>query len=337
MDEGSAPRPAHQPSHDGFVRTLFAYHEVAIAQLQWLLPARLVQQLDWSTLRHGPTDTANVTGRALRSDVVFEVSTIAGEPLLLHVLLEHQRRDEPVMAFRIVEYQTRIWRHVLDGADGVVTRLPPIVAVVLYNGTSPWRAATAIERLAPAPTEWALGPLHLRGAFLLLDLSVVPDEEIQRRAVHAHLRLGLLVMKHISAADFWTRFVDWAAVLLEVLAMTSGRDRIDAVLHYLFRAAAPPTDDERRRVIQLLPTFEGNIMTWAEEVKQQALQEGLQKGLQEGRRETLLEVLEARFGPLPATVALRVGRADADQLSTWIRRVVDSTLSLDEVLDETPR
>jgi hypothetical protein len=45
------------------------------------------------------------------------------------------------------------------------------------------------------------------------------------------------------------------------------------------------------------------------------------------------ELLEERFGPLPATVLARLEEADAEQLRAWARRLLDAG-SLDDVLGD---
>jgi len=316
------------PSHDGFVRRLLSHRDVAEAQLRWLLPAGVVGELDWTTLRQGPTDTADVLGRARRSDVIFDVRTAAGEPLLVHVLVEHQRSADQLMAFRMVQYQTRIWQAFVDQSDQTVTTLPPILPIVLYNGSTPWRGPVAIEALAPAPATWALGPHQLSGRFVLFDLSQVPDEQIAVRSANPHLQLGLLALKHTDDGQAWERLLNRAATILEVIRMVEGQERMDELLHYMFRAARPPSDEERRRVIQLLPNVEKAMTTWAQQIEERARAEGRLEKL----RETAKALLTARFGTLPAEAESKLDDADEAQLDRWVLRFARFDGSLDELL-----
>ncbi|MEN0060530.1 MAG: hypothetical protein AAGA48_00195 [Myxococcota bacterium] len=169
---------------------------------------------------------------------------------------------------------------------------------------------------------------------MLLDLSQIPDDAIQAQAANWHLQLGLLALKHVSGPHPWTQFLGWAARLRQVRAMPRGDDRIQAVLHYLFRAAAPPSAEERQRVIQLLPEFERDIVTWEQQIRQEALSEGRQEGRQEGRlealRRTVRVLLTARFGPLPAKAERQLDGADETLLGGLIERFPSFEGSLDE-------
>jgi hypothetical protein len=62
-------------------------------------------------------------------------------------------------------------------------------------------------------------------------------------------------------------------------------------------------------------------MTWADTL----LAKGMEKGREEGRREALLELLERRFGPLPAATVERVrGLTSSAEISRLLARVLDA-------------
>lgn len=52
----------------------------------------------------------------------------------------------------------------------------------------------------------------------------------------------------------------------------------------------------------------------------------------EGRRETLLELLEAKFGSVDLSVRIRIAKASIEQLDDWARQVV-----LDQTVEEPSR
>jgi len=85
---------------------------------------------------------------------------------------------------------------------------------------------------------------------------------------------------------------------------------------------------------------------WLQEGRQEGLRKGLQEGLQKGRQEgrqegwqegrqegeanTLVRLLERRFGAVPDSVRKRVATASPEQIDTWLDTVIDAE-SLDEV------
>ena len=66
------------------------------------------------------------------------------------------------------------------------------------------------------------------------------------------------------------------------------------------------------------------IDSWNEQLQEKSRQEGLQQGRQQGRQEgeaeTLLLLLETRFGPVDQAIHDRIAKADADHLLKWIKR-----------------
>jgi len=69
---------------------------------------------------------------------------------------------------------------------------------------------------------------------------------------------------------------------------------------------------------------------WLQEGRLEGIQEGMQKGMQKGEANTLVRLLERRFGAVPDAVREDVATASLEQLDTWLDAVVDAE-SLDEV------
>jgi predicted transposase YdaD len=87
------------------------------------------------------------------------------------------------------------------------------------------------------------------------------------------------------------------------------------------------------------------IDSWNEHEREKGRQEGLQQGLQQGRQEgrqqgrqeveaeTLLLLLETRFGSVDQATRGRIATADADQLVTWIKHFATAE-SLGDVFND---
>jgi hypothetical protein len=75
-------------------------------------------------------------------------------------------------------------------------------------------------------------------------------------------------------------------------------------------------------------------MTTAEMIHKRGYDQGLEKGFDQGREEgsrsTLLRLLRARFGPLPAAAEERVRAATPEQLDGWACAVLRAS-TLDEI------
>lgn len=76
--------------HDLFARYTFGHPERAAAELRAVLPAHVVSEVDWSSLRREPVSVVDPELRETESDLLFTARLHTGQSLLLYVLLEHQ-------------------------------------------------------------------------------------------------------------------------------------------------------------------------------------------------------------------------------------------------------
>lgn len=96
----------HQP-HDKLFAIGFGDPINAAGLLRAQLPAELVSQIDWSTLKSESGSFVDPELRKTQSDLLFS-ATFAGRRCLLYVLFEHQRQEDPLMALRLLRYMMNI-------------------------------------------------------------------------------------------------------------------------------------------------------------------------------------------------------------------------------------
>jgi hypothetical protein len=89
-----------------------------------------------------------------------------------------------------------------------------------------------------------------------------------------------------------------------------------------------PLDEEQKREFERLIATEAyqgvramNV-TWFEKGIEEGIEKGIEKGVEKGRRELLLEQLEERFGPLPASTVERLRKLPVEQLKELGRAFV---------------
>ena len=62
--------------------------------------------------------------------------------------------------------------------------------------------------------------------------------------------------------------------------------------------------------------------TFIDKYIQQGEQQGEQRGVRRGKAETLLRLIQAKFGPLGPEVEARIKQAEPEQLNDWSVRVL---------------
>src|SRR5262249_18262858 len=147
-----------------------------------------------------------------------------GGDVLAYLLFEHQSTTDDRMAFRLLRYLVRIWERWLT-EHPEAKALPAIVPIVLYHGDQPWVAPTSFEALfdVPEAVRPALAPHLVRFAYLIDDLSEVPEDVLRARAMTALGRLVGMCFKYARThADLIDILGRWADVVREAVDAPNG-------------------------------------------------------------------------------------------------------------------
>jgi predicted transposase YdaD len=314
--------------HDALFKRTFAEPEHAEGELRTALPAGLVAQLDFGTLRVVPGELVDAELRGQRTDILYAVERIGGGEVLVYVLFEHQSAPDPWMGYRLLRYMVRIWEAHLreDGA----AKLPLIVPLVLHHGPGGWTAARSLGELLDAEDELmeAARPYVPHFTFVVDDLAAETDATLRRRSMTAMGRLVLACLRHARDEDLVAALWDWASVCEEVWAAPSGPEAMKAVMSYIAKVGAGPKDEAR--------AFFASLGSGAEEVyvatiAEQLKAEGREQGLAQGQRALVLRQLERRFGPLDEESRERVDRATVQDLERWAEQLLTAA-TLDDAL-----
>lgn len=313
--------------HDALTRYAWSDLPTARAHFQTVLPPDLVAVLDWSSLALCPGTLVNETLRAVHTDLLFSVRTRSGTLLRLYLLFEHQSTPDTKMPLRLLRYLVRGWEAQLraDPPEPLV----PIVPLVLYHGAASWTVAPNLAGMLDLPASEAalLGPYLPDFRYILQDLSPLDDAELRGTALG---RMALLLLKHAHDGDLWARLPGWLDTMERVRDETaSGLDAVEALLRYMLLVAArAPGAREREAVRRRLGAHtEEHLMTWAEQMWEQAEARGekkgeargIEKGIEQGARGTLLRSIEralaVRFPDDDLAPVLRgLSRLDHDAL-----------------------
>ena len=325
---------ARDNHHDSLFRLAFLRPAVAAEHFRSHLPATVVAACQWKTLAVESGSFIDPKLKNLQSDVLYSVKLKGEGELLLYVLLEHQHRVDYLMAFRVLRYMTRIWQTWLE-AHSNKRPLPFIVPMVLYHGERNWTAALSFPELMPKILRIELSSFIPDFSYQLQDLARTPDEQLRGEALR---QLVLLLLKHGRSTDFWEKFPDWMDALQRLYQGPSdGLRAVEALLRYIVLVGQdkPPQSIYTLIAEKLSPKMEENLMTWAEQLRQEGRQEGEQKGRQEALREAqraaarlqeqrlsqarsrVQKMLTLKFQTLTSQHMAQIEAADEDTLERW--------------------
>ena len=276
--KNSTPTP-----HDATFRQFLSQPDIARDFMELHLPAELRAICDLSTLKLESGSFVEDDLRQYFSDILYSLKTSNGDGYI-HVLVEHQSTPDRHMAFRLMRYAVAAMHRHLEAGH---KQLPLVIPVLFYTGKrSPYPYSTRWldEFEDPSLAEKLYG-----SAFPLVDVTVIPDEEIMG---HRSMAALTLLQKHIHQRDIAT-LTDRLATLLIADYLSS--PQVTALIHYLLQAGES-ADSEAfvRELAQRVPQHGDALMTIAQQLEQKGIEKGIQlgeqRGIEKGRNEGKLEV-----------------------------------------------
>ena len=265
----STPTP-----HDATFRQFLTQPDIARDFMALHLPPELRVRCDLSTLKLESGSFVEDDLRQYFSDVLYSLKTTAGDGYI-HVLIEHQSAPDKHMAFRLMRYAVAAMQRHLEAGHKT---LPLVIPILFYTG-----------RRTPYPysTRWldefddpVLADRLYSHSFPLIDVTVIPDDEIMQ---HRNMAALTLLQKHIRQRDL-TELMDRLVSIL--MAGDHSSSQVISLVHYMVQAGE--TSDAKafvRELARRVPQHENALMTIAQQLEQIGLEKGIEQGIEQGRKE----------------------------------------------------
>ncbi|WP_256853718.1 Rpn family recombination-promoting nuclease/putative transposase [Pantoea sp. Fr+CA_20] len=258
--------------HDATFRQFLTQPEIARDFVDIHLPAELRAICDISTLKLESGSFVEDDLRQYFSDVLYSLKTTSGEDGYVYVLLEAQSSPDKHMAFRLMRYSVAaMQRHIEAGHK----KLPLVIPVLFYTGKrSPYPYSTNWLQEFDDP---ALAEKLYTGDFPLVDVTVIPDEEIMG---HRSMAALTLLQKHIRQRDLAELTGRLSAILL---AGYLSSPQVISLIHYIIQAGESANAEAFIRELALrVPQHEEELMTIAQQLEQKGIEKGIEQGIQKG-------------------------------------------------------
>ena len=154
--------------HDPAYKRLFSQPRMVQDLMRGFVAPDWSDALDFSTLKPVPASFVSHRLRQRHGDLVWQVR-FRDDWLYLLLLLEFQSTIEPAMAVRVLTYTGLLYEKLID--DGVLRehgKLPPVLPIVIYNGSKRWTAAEDVAAMIAGGGE-ALAAYQPSLRYYLLD------------------------------------------------------------------------------------------------------------------------------------------------------------------------
>lgn len=335
MNEGDTSAGG-QP-HDALFRLIFTDPGDAGSELRSVLPPKLADHINFDDLALQEGTFIDDDLRHQQTDVLFK-TTIDELDAYLYVLIEHQRSPDPLMAFRMLRYQVRIWERHRDQhpAESGKPPLPLIVPVVVYQGRRRWTAPTDIADLLHIDESFSsvAGNLIPHCAYLLDDLTTVDDAALRARPLTTAARITFVFLTKAPDDPDATHWLpNWTDHIIEL-----DNRRLEALFQYLVRVSPTPVEDIVHYAVTVGTEAVEAAMNTADVLIAQGRAEGRaerqDEARAEGRAGLFIEQLTLKFGEIDADTRRRVECANAEQISRWSARLLAGVDTIDQVFVE---
>jgi len=263
--------------HDALFRQFLTQPDIARDFMAIHLPPSLRVLCDLSTLQLESGSFVEDDLRQYFSDVLYSLKTSSGKGYI-HVLIEHQSGPDKHMAFRLMRYAVAaMHRHLQAGHK----TLPLVIPMLFYTGKrSPYPYSLCwLDEFANPDIAQAL----YTTAFPLVDVTIIPDDEIAR---HRSMAALTLLQKHIHQRNL-TALMDRLVTLLLNEYLSSSQ--VISLVNYMIQAGeASDAHAFVHKLAQRVPQHGEALMTIAEQLEQK----GIEKGIVKGRKEEALKIAQ---------------------------------------------
>ncbi|EJM3577440.1 Rpn family recombination-promoting nuclease/putative transposase [Salmonella enterica] len=288
--------------HDAVFKQFLCHPDTARDFLEIHLPTTLRQICNLNTLQLESGSFIEEDLRPHYSDILWSLETS-----YIYVVIEHQSTPDAHMAFRLMRYAMAAMQRHLEAGHKT---LPLVVPMLFYHGNrSPYPFSLCwLDEFADPVMARKL----YATAFPLVDITVVPDDEIMR---HRRVALLELIQKHIRQRDLMGLVEQLVALLVKGYANDT---QLQSLFNYMMHTGdAARFNTFIRQVAMRIPQHKEKIMTIADKLRQEGHRNGLQQGKQEGQRLAALRIARSMLNDgFDRDTVLRVtGLAPADLAS----------------------
>jgi predicted transposase/invertase (TIGR01784 family) len=311
-------------NHDSSYKFLFSNPELVRDLIMGFIPDEWLQSLDYSTLEKVPGSYISEDFQQREDDIVWKVK-VGGDWVYLYLLMEFQSSVDKYMALRMMVYIGLLYQDLIKRGEVLEDgRLPPILPIVLYNGSQKWTAVTNISELIPV-VPGLVSQFSPSLQYLLIDENNYTDSELA--SLH-NLVAAVFRLEHASSpsavSELTNLLADWLSDRPDLRRMFALWIRATLMRKQEYGIVMPQVDDLQEIRVMLADKVEEWAKAYIAEGKQEGRQEGRQEGLQQGEVLALQRLLAKRFGVIPADIIALIANAPVVDIERWLDRVIDA-------------
>jgi predicted transposase/invertase (TIGR01784 family) len=245
--------------------------------LQAHLSPAVTQRLQWETLRFMNESYLGEEHKHLRSDVVYtcQLDDEKGPYIYIYVLLEQQSTPDPLLPFYFLQCNVALMtEHFARNEQEQHTRPPIVLNLCLYmGGQAPYPDSAELYDCFADP---ALAREEFPKGLLLVELDQMSEEELRR---HGTADLLELLLKQGQERTFLSWLKENPAVAIKMMDNSFGIYGIYSLVFILELEQNHSPEEILETMGKIVPYKKKDIMTAAQQLRQEGIQEGIRAGM----------------------------------------------------------
>jgi hypothetical protein len=316
-------------THNTFFELVFQLKKVACAFLLFLLPKKLLNEINLPKLTVTVRHFRDEHFQEFRADMVYEIplKNTPNKHVKIYIVIEHKSYDDAHTMSQLLKYEQQIIDHEIALAKKEKRytkdfKLPPIILVIFHHGVGIYTGSVELsdEFEQVAGTE----EYKLKQKAILFDLSLLPKNELPHDPDVPELYVSLRIMQIIMSKnldhilceeDLWNELKPHSskqkyrrfARLFMLYVFDSNR--------YLTENGEQQFNQQIQKIFKgekmmLSPLAERYAAIGVEKGRREGRREGRIEGKREGKREGRIEgkaedivsILDVKFGKISETL-----------------------------------
>lgn len=278
--------------------------------------AEWLKEADFASLEPVSSQFLGDDWQERESDIIWRMK-VGGHAIYVYLMLEFQSSHDWTMPVRMMTYTGLLYQALIKQKQ--VTRktgLPPVLPIVLYNGSKAWTSSTDVGSLirhCPAELKSYLPQMR----FWLIDENAYQNAPLTAQ----NMVSALFALEHSRNES------DIERVLIHLSQFIENRlQESQALQEWLRRTLL-----ERLKIESPLALVDAlhngdhmlveNMLRWRDSSREEAQRQGQLQGQLQGQRQQFRRLLQIRFAliSLPEWAEARIAAADAADLEQWSR------------------
>ncbi|MCP4216857.1 MAG: Rpn family recombination-promoting nuclease/putative transposase [bacterium] len=266
--------------HEKVVRAFLSDNENAQSFFEGILPEKIKNKLDFSTLRICKDSFVDEKLSNYFSDILYEIN-LEGKKAFIYILVEHKSTQEIFIALQLLKYMLSIWELHLK-QHSKVKKLPMIVPLVVYHGESKWNQGKEFKSIFEAPEEMERFIPDFN--YNVYDISQEEDGDI---IGNVHMKLLFTTLKYIRSPELRHKLPGILRFTDSLKDKRKGTEYIGLLLRYVASGAKHLSKEDLDEVVTKALAQGGEVMAtiaeqWIEEGREENSWEVVKNCLKEG-------------------------------------------------------